>query len=142
MLNKFWYYVLSFTWGILLTLAGCLTTAALYICGYRPKSWLYGWYFELNGDWGGLNLGPCILTSKEPSISLRNHEFGHSIQNCIFGPFVLVLVCLPSVVRYWYRIYLTKCKKIPSNELKPYDAAWFEGTTTSLGRKYFFKDWE
>jgi hypothetical protein len=35
-LPKTWYYIISFTWGILLTLAGCIVTGVLMLMGYKP----------------------------------------------------------------------------------------------------------
>ena len=31
---------------------------------------------------------------------LNQHEFGHTFQNCLFGPLMLFLVSLPSATRY------------------------------------------
>ena len=129
-LSKTWYYILSCTWGILMTLAGAFAAGILLIAGYQPHKNLYGWYFEVGEGWGGFNAGPVSIVSKSPSKHTLQHEFGHSIQNCIFGPLILPYVVIPSVCRYWYR----RIKNITS---PPYDYAWFEGQATMFGERYY-----
>jgi hypothetical protein len=91
---------------------------------------MYGWYIEIGENWGGFNLGPCSLTCANPSKHLKQHEFGHSIQNCIFGPLILFFVVIPSVCRYWYR-------EINNIQYPPYDYAWYEGLATLFGERYW-----
>ena len=62
------------------------------------------------------------------------HEYGHSLQNCILGPFMLIVVNLPSTVRYWYRRIAMSLGKAPK---KPYDSIWFEGQATKWGREAY-----
>lgn len=129
-LSKTWYYILSCTWGILMTLAGALVAGILLVAGYEPHKNIYGWYFECGEGWGGFNAGPISIVSKNPHKHTLQHEFGHSIQNCIFGPLILPYVVIPSVCRYWYRTI----KNITS---PPYDYAWFEGQATMFGERYY-----
>ena len=132
-MNKKTFYTISFTWGILMTLAGCATAVALLVIGHRPKKWGYCWHFELGGSWGGLSLGPVFLTSKNPSNHTKNHEHGHSLQNCRYGPY-MVIISLISICRYWYREF-----KYNRNGLTPptkYDSAWYEGEASKLGTEF------
>lgn len=123
-MKRWKFYALSFTWGLPMTLVGVLTATALRLTGHKPDQYGYCWIFTIGENWGGLNLGPFILTdSTEQS---KSHEHGHAIQNCRFGPLMPFLVCIPSVVRYWYRRLL--CKTSPE-----YDAIWFEGQATRVG---------
>ena len=105
-LSKTWYYILSFTWGILMTLIGTTVALVLLISKHKPIKNGYGWYFEIGENWGGVNLGMFTITSKNPSLHVLQHEFGHSIQNCILGILYIPLVAIPSAIRYWYREYL------------------------------------
>lgn len=134
-LNKTLYFILSFTWGLPLTLIGCVVALVLRVAGIKPKRFLYGFYFPItNGS--GFNMGPIAIVAKNPSNYLLKHEFGHSIQNCFFGPFVFLLVVIPSVTRFWYREYLVRVKKYAYKDLPLYDSIWFEGDATKLGEKY------
>lgn len=100
-----------------------------------------GWSYivEIGGNWGGLEFGAVALcgsysvTSPRWYDHTRKHEFGHSLQNIIFGPFTVLIVNIPSAVRYWYnRIAESKGKKFDSDW---YDSIWFEGTATKWGTK-------
>ena len=136
MINKFWFYFLSFTWGILVTLAGCITSLVLLIAGYQPKKNSYGWVFIIGKTWGGVSIGPCRLLGSEcESDYMKKHEFGHSIQNCFYGPFMIFLVVIPSTIRYWY--YKYHYAKGTISKLRPYDDIWFEHQANVLGEKNY-----
>ena len=134
-LSKFWYYIISFTWGLPLNLVGIICAVILYIAGKRPTKNIYGWYFRIGNNWGGVNLGIISIVSERSGQHTLLHEFGHSIQACIFGPFVIIFVVIPSVTRYWIRRYQQEIKGITN--LPDYDYAWFEGQATMFGERYY-----
>ena len=138
------FYVLSFTWGIIMSFIGLFP---LVYCAIRGKVYIY--HRRLYGilgssNWGGISLG-CFFfvcpsaheTDEKDGVYLKAHECGHGLQNCVFGPLFPFIVGIPSAIRYWYRIYLSKVKK---QTLKPYDAIWFEEQATELGKKYIITD--
>ena len=133
-MKKSIFYVLSFTWGIVLTLIGLIVAGVLLCMGKKPKKWGWCYYFEIGDGWGGLELGIIFLTSKKPSTHTKCHEFGHAIQNCYFGPLMPFLVCIPSAIRYWYR-RIRRSKGLKNKTA--YDDIWFEGQATRLGYKYW-----
>lgn len=136
-LSKDSYILLSFTWGILVTLIGAVIAAALYVLGEEPHKNRLGWVFKVSWVKGaGVSFGPFAITPKKPTAYLLQHEFGHSIQNCYLGPFWIVLVGIPSMVRFWYRDIKKKKEKISEKDLPAYDSAWFEGSATELGGLY------
>jgi hypothetical protein len=114
-----------------MTLVGCFVSAVLIVAGKRPAPNQYGWYFEIGEGWGGLELGPMCIVNKNPTQHILDHEFGHSIQNCLFGPF-MILISLASAIRYWDR----EIQKVQGKQLVPYDAIWFEGQATKWGETY------
>ena len=131
-LSKTAFYVLSYTWGLPTTLAGCAASAVLRATGHQPKK--YGWctYYEVGNHWGGCSLGPVFIKQKQPSRHICEHESGHAIQNCYFGPFMPFLVSIPSSVRYRaHRLRRRMGKPLP-----PYDSIWFEAQATKLGQEY------
>lgn len=134
--NKFLFYFLSFTWGLLMTLIGCTAALVLIIMGYKPKKWGYCYYFEVGQNWGGVELGIFFITSKNPTTHTKNHEHGHAIQNCWFGMLMPFIVSIPSAARYWYRYYLVHRKQKDWTELPEYNSIWFEGMATSLGNNF------
>lgn len=133
MKNKALYYFLSLTWGLPMTLIGAAIALALIVSGHKPKRWGGCIYFSVGKSWGGLNLGMFFLTDKRCTERTRNHEFGHSIQNCRYGFLMPFIVCIPSATRYWYREWM-QMRGIPNKTA--YDDIWFEGEATKLGNQY------
>lgn len=129
MKNKKLYYFLNLTWGLPLTLFGVIIALMLIIAGKRPKHHGGCLYFNIGKSWGGLELGLFFLTDESDSEHVKNHEFGHSIQNAWFGILMPFIVSMPSAARYWYRRLRTAFNL--SNP--PYDSIWFEGWATKLG---------
>lgn len=134
-MSKTMFWVLSWTWGFIMTFIGSLVFVALRITGHEAKRNQYGYYFEIGENWGGAEIGPFAIVNKNPSQSILDHEFGHSLQNCYLGPY-MPFISLASATRYWYREYLVRAKKKKYSELVPYDGIWFEGTATYLGEYY------
>lgn len=123
------FYTLSLTWGLPLSLCGAVVSLFLIATGHRPRRWGGCWYFNLGKNaWGGLNLGMFFFTDPVDSPNTKNHEFGHAIQNCYLGPFMIPLV-LCSVARYHDRNRRQK----RGETLPPYDSWWFEGWATKCG---------
>lgn len=133
------FYALSFTWGLPLTLIGCVVAVVLRCCGYLPHKWGYCWYFEVGKSWGGLELGIFFIKGRNDSVSVKNHEFGHGLQNCIYGFLMIPLICIPSAIRYWYRELIYKIDQEKYFNLPEYDDIWFEGQATKWGEKYMAK---
>lgn len=131
-MRKSTFAILSLTWGLPLTLCGAATALALRLMGHRPRRYGPCLHFALGRTrWGGLNLGPVLLTERDPAPSLLRHELGHAIQNCRLGPWML-LFWLASVGRY----HLRRCRQRLGHPLPPYDAWWFEHQATRLGTAY------
>ena len=132
------YWFISLTWGLLLTLVGLIVTlfAIIFLNGKVHRNG-FSYIVEIGGNWGGLNLGAVALcggyTTKCPDEEwfehTRRHEFGHSLQNLIFGPFMVFVVTLPSAIRYHYQNYRSR-KGLPN---KPYDQAIYEYTASKWG---------
>ena len=132
-INQPIFWILSFTWGILMTLIGLIVAVVLCSIGCKPRRNQYGLHFMCGHHWGGLSLGCVNITDHTPSQHTLNHEFGHSIQNCMYGP-LMVFITLASVTRYHYRNWIKKHK--PQTSLPPYDSIWFEGEASELGEYY------
>lgn len=131
------FYLASFTWGLPMTLVGCIVALCLLVTGHKPHRFHWFIYFEVGENWGGFECGCFFVANKGASLSLKQHESGHGLQNIMLGVFMPFVVSIPSAVRYWYREYLVRSGKKASWELPPYDSMWFEGWATSLGTKYF-----
>lgn len=134
------YWLLQLTWGCITTIIGFLVTifCIIFLKG-KPHKNGFSYIVEIGNNWGGLELGAFALCSNY-SISnpkwyehTRRHEFGHSLQNIIFGPLYIFVVGIPSAIRYWYNVIAeSKGKRFASDW---YDSIWFEGTATKWGTK-------
>ena len=130
MKNKFTFYLLSFPWGLPMTLIGCVVAAILMIGGKKPVKYGWCWCFEIGAGWGGVELGPVFLVSRTAGESTKKHEVGHAIQNVRYGVLMPFIVCIPSAVRYWYR----KLRKSISHPCTTaYSDIWFEAEADRLG---------
>lgn len=131
--NKFLFYFLSFTWGLPMTIVGCIVGAVLLATGHKPKKYGYCCHFEIGNNWGGVNLGPVFVTSKNATEHTKSHELGHGLQNCFFGPLTPLVISIPSAARYWYRIIRAKI----GNPCKTsYYGVWFESQASDLGKDF------
>lgn len=148
------FWVVSCTWGIIMTTIGAVATVGLNLIKVigtwfgkelKIKTHLNGCTFitEVGGNWGGLELGAFALCgnysedNKDWFAHTRKHEFGHAIQHLYMGPLFIFIVAILSAVRYWYkRIMQKRGKKFPNDW---YDSIWFEGGATKTGEK--FVDW-
>lgn len=129
------FYVLSFTWGIIMTLIGLIAM----IIPFGHYHIFHGRIYKTIGkEWGGVSFGCFFICAEDCQYdSLMGHECGHGIQNIILGPLMPLIVAIPSAIRYWYfEWYWNKYMDYPND----YDAIWFENQATRWGRKYILTD--
>ena len=136
LINHMWlYYILNYTWGIITTIFGWLIYGFVFIFMHKAivDKGKFGpsHFLQLFNNWGGLELGVNFLvadnTGDSWTLHTKQHELGHTFQNAIWGPFAIFISFIPSVIRYWV------------GYKKPYDAAWFEGSATTVGEMYYQK---
>lgn len=130
---KVLYWIGQCTWGLLMNVIGFLAALFMLIIGKTPYRLKHTFVFAFGKGWGGLTLGAVVIVAGDSSLSVLFHEYGHTVQNLIFGPFEL-FIGIASAARYWYREI--KRKRDPACSLPPYDSIWFEGQATRLGKKY------
>lgn len=149
-LNKFWYYLLNYTWGLPLTIVGWFVALALIITGHKPRRYGPCFVFSVGGqNWGGFSIGTTIVVDTDPfnfpqdpgyHTDILDHEFGHSVQNALFGPFMLFVVSIPSMIRYWWATW--KMKRDRGFTLTfDYYSIWFEATASSWGEENYRRYW-
>lgn len=137
-LSYFIFYLIQWTWGILMNVAGAC--AALVMLITKHKAYHVGpyVYFRTKWNFGGVNLGMFFIIGDKCD-SCACHEMGHGMQNMVFGPFHCIL-SIGSVIRYWYREL-----KYHRHHLQPptdYDEWWFEGYATKWGTSMWSNIWK
>lgn len=100
-MKKVRFWILSFTWGLPMTLIGCIVFLVLMVFGFKPKKFGYTYYINIGKHWGGVELGAFFLTDSSDHYGIKCHEHGHCLQNLWMGPFFPFLVAIPSALRYW-----------------------------------------
>lgn len=131
--NKYLFYLLSFIWGLPMTLVGCIVAAFLLMIGKKPNRIGYCYHFIVGEKWGGVSFGPVMVTSANPSERTKAHEHGHALQNCKYGPF-MIIISIMSATRYWYRTLKYHRKGL--NPPTAYDDVWYEGNATKIGTEF------
>lgn len=125
------YYLLQWTWGFPLTTIGAIAYLIFAkIFNYPIKKYKNNILILIPySNFTGLNLGLFTLINKDRK-DLIIHEYGHSIQNILFGWFTIFIITIPSIIRFWYRTLKTVLNK--ENKTGYYDI-WFERQATRLG---------
>ena len=138
-LKRILFYIISFTW------CGIMTTIGLVVLLVTLPFGKFGVYHgriykRIGKNWGGVELGCFFLCDNSADEYILAHESGHGLQNCLWGPLMPFVICIPSAIRYWYREFIWHCNKEKFNKLPEYDAIWFEGQATKWGKKYVTTD--
>ena len=142
-LKKHVYTAAQWTWGLPQTLIG----AALFLAHRKDE------HFDYNGAratvWdrdAGVSLGKFIFVPKKSRGSkaasakhaeeladpfLLGHEYGHTLQSLLLGPFYLILIGAPSML--WNRLPYFSRKRKQSG--KSYYSAPFEKSANYLASK-------
>ena len=138
-LKRILFYIISFTWGSLMSVIGLLVL--LFTLPFGKFGIYHGrLYKRIGKNWGGIELGCFFLCDKTAGEHTLAHESGHGLQNCIWGPLMLFVICIPSAARYQYRNYLRKHNYEKYLQQPDYDAIWFEGQATKWGKAYVATD--
>ena len=138
-LKRILFYIISLTWGGIMTVIGLVVLLVTLPFGkfgvYHGRI-----YKRIGKNWGGVELGCFFLCDNSADEYILAHECGHGLQNCLWGPLMPFVICIPSAIRYWYREYLWYFNKTKYALLPDYDAIWFEGQATKWGKKYVITD--
>ena len=127
------YFILSFTWGMMMSFVGAVTALVLLIFGrggFGVVGHTPAFIFKKERN-NAFSIGLFIFVDHIEKDRFNGHEVGHTVQNCMYGPFVLFLVYIPSFVRYWWRTN-DKHRYTKDGEFIEYDAVWFEGQATKI----------
>ena len=131
--HKYLYYILTWTWGFIMSFIGLVVDLFLLWTGHKRETYYWIHYYKIkeNQFWGGVSLGSIFLRDFG-SIDkyINSHEFGHTMQNTLLGPFAIFLCFIPSAIRYWVR----NANEKKGKENKPYDNIWYEASASECGK--------
>lgn len=133
--NLFLYYFLQFTWGILQNILGFFLYIVLMIINPRRKTGyfngarLVSWKLHNSASIGiFIFLSDKIVNPTRVAV----HEYGHTIQSCILGPFYLFIIGIPSFI--WANFPAFKRNRIRGKY--SYSVFYPEKWANYLGKKY------
>lgn len=127
-MKKVLYIIIQSTWGLLQTLIGLIFFLKNRNCEHQ--------FYRccIDTKWnskGGLSLGLFIFTPKdevENAELIRVHEYGHTIQSLVLGPFMLIIGIISIV---WGN--LPYFERIRREENVPYTACFVEYWASKWG---------
>ena len=94
------YTLVQCTWGIIQTLLGLCFFLKYARCRHEYYHGAILTYHD--GNWGGVSLGLFIFVNgNRPEVwtkDARVHEYGHTVQSLISGPFYMLFVGIPSMI--------------------------------------------
>lgn len=101
------FLIIQLTWGIIATFIGFV----FFLFTINKKHCCY--HGVIKTKWNlssGLSLGLFIFVPNDEKIEAKMsiHEYGHSIQNLIFGPLYLIIFAIPSFI---WAGFFTKYRK-------------------------------
>ena len=135
--HNIFYYLLQFTWGIIMNIVGGVMALFMLITGHKPHKFGPAIYFQLKEKDGyGFSLGMFFVIGKTADV-LKEHEFGHTLQNIIYGPIAPFIVYIPSVIRYQYFNFKYWKKGLNSPD---YNRIWFEKQASLFGNIFIAYD--
>lgn len=126
------FYLLQWTWGIIQNILGLLIYLYLKYTGLPEMRYRYNAAYVTR--WrlkSSMSLGMFIFMGNE-DIRTLVHEFGHSIQSCILGPFYLIVIGIPS----WLWANIPILAKWRATGKVRYSAFYPEKWANYLGMKF------
>lgn len=134
-MKRFLYALCQWTWGLPQNLAGGLLWLWFRLRGcpcFRYQG-AHGVVWTLRS--GSMSLGSFLFL--HPSWTPANrallaHEYGHTIQSLIFGPFYLLAVGLPSILWAGLPVFQKRRRAGKAD----YYAVYPEKQATSLGKRF------
>lgn len=129
-MNALRFYALSFTWGLPMSLLGCIVCAVLMCAGFKPKRYGHCFCIEIGRSWGGLELGWLFLAHKGAGAAIKNHELGHAYQNACMLGLSMPIFSIISAARYWLKQWGVEID---------YYGWWFESQANDIGN-YIMKE--
>lgn len=137
MFDKWPFHSVAFSWGLPITLFGCILALLPLLCGYKPKTFGYCIAFDglpINGSYG---VGIFIFAGKNTSIYDKRFAFGQCIQQAIFGIFFISVIAIPKLFRY---LTTKAMKTIPYTRTAMFDNIWYDGQAYQLGSYHILCD--
>ena len=124
-ISRVLFYLVQFTWGLPVNLFG----GAMYLLlrgRFRHERFRNAFITYIPGNWGGVSLGLFIFIAEGKdegwTRDTRIHEYGHTIQCLLLGPFYWFVIGIPSAV--WCNFFGAYRRKRNISYYKLYCESW------------------
>jgi hypothetical protein len=120
---KFLQYFIQFTWGILQNLIGFIAFLAVGLCARKfLRRHETAFVSLIKNNFGGSACAGVFLFVSNDNAELIKHEYGHTIQSLILGPFWLLVIGIPSFV--WAAFFESYRKRKNKSYYSFYTERW------------------
>ena len=131
------HWIIQFSWGIVQNVMGLALTAFLRLFRHAAKRPPF--FGAVVTKWrrrGSMALGGYIFLGKNGTEEVLVHEYGHTVQSLILGPFFLPVIGLPSLIWANFRPFRRYRERKQKRYTSFYPERWasFAGER-STGRK-------
>lgn len=132
-MKRFLYLLVQFTWGLAPSIIGF----AYFLANIRRPHKIYRCAIETqwNSKYSGLSLGPFIFTPATPDenyyAGVRTHEYGHTIQCLILGPFYAIV----GIISVSWGSFIHPMLRKKRKEEPKYTSCFVEYNASWLGEK-------
>ena len=122
------FYLIQWTWGFSVNIVGGI---AYLICtkilGYKHQKFGYANIVYMPWKQGGLSMGTFIFIRdekerKEWLYNCRIHEYGHTWQCLLLGPYYYIVIAIPSMI--WCNCFQKYREKNNVSYYKLYCESW------------------
>lgn len=123
---KFIFYLIQWTWGLPVNIFGLILFLIFGSNKYRKEKFCNAYITYLPKKFGGVSLGLFIFMAEgRPenwAYNTRIHEYGHTIQCLLLGPFYWFVIGIPSSV--WCNFFEGYRRKNNISYYKLYCESW------------------
>ena len=137
-MNKFLFWLISFTWSIIQNLIGlAIFLFCKFVLKFPTITFNNAKVVEWNNQYGSVSLGSFIFVTDIDDLELVSHERGHTTQGMILGPLFLLIIGLPSVI--WAACFAEYRRKSGKTYYEFYTESWANKIAGLDKRGYFIK---
>lgn len=129
------FYLFAFTWGLPITLLGCLCSLAAMACGKKPYKYGHCIFFNVFKSNRTYSLGIFVFAGEDAGLYSKRYANGRCIQQAIFSVFSISVITIPQIFRW---ILLKTKRATHYTKTAMFDNIWYNGQAYQIGAYHAF----